>query len=560
MKTMISFKQLPLKKKVLFFELIGWLSAFTFIVILIAISTRGFNPSLAPYNKTVLSIPTSKINLTKEDLSIQWYAVFILSGIILAGFMGVHEFDRFKINRDKLINAMLIIVPLSIISSRLYYVIFDPKHSFQTFIDIIDLREGGLSIHGAIIGALISVIVWSKVTKTNILIIFDVTIIGFLIGQIAGRWGNFINGEAHGGPIGDSSIKKILAPFIIAQMYNTQEAAGTLVHPTFLYELFFNFLALISLVIYRRMRILKIGDTFIFYLIYYAVLRGMLIEPMRTDPLKVGGVNINQVPQMVAFITVAVSLYTAVRLFYKLKRKQSVPYYYDISEFSGRYAACNRNIKMVLFDLDGTILDSKNIIIKSFQETFKNKLNLILSEEQCLKFIGPSLWESFTPYASKEISVDDLVNEYTSINKSLHTRQNLKLFPHVKYMLFRLKFLNYKLGIVSSKRREVVLQGLELFKIKNYFDTIVCVDDIKTSKPSPEGIIKACDDMAISSEEVLYVGDHEIDILAAQGAFAKNALVAHSQNFDKAIKLNPDIVISSFKEIELYLQKVNAWN
>lgn len=555
---MISLKKIELKKRVLFFEFLGWLIAGLILISLIAIATRGFNPAKAPYNPTAITVYLSKINLS--DLKIQWYAIFILSGIIAAAFMGTHEFDRFKINRDKLINALLIIVPISIVSSRLYYVIFDPEKSFKTLGQILDIRSGGLSIHGAIIGALISIIVWAKITKTNILIILDVTIIGFLIGQIFGRWGNFMNAEAHGAPMMESPLKNILAPFIKAQMSKTAEFPSQLVHPTFLYELFFNFLALMALVIYRRMRILKIGDTFVFYLIYYGVLRGLLIEPLRTDPLKIGGVNINSYPQMIAFSLIAIAVFVAVRLFYKLKRKASVPYYYDLTTFTGRYNQTKRNLKLVLFDLDGTLLDSKEIIIKSFRTTFKNLLNKEFSDNELLKFIGPSLKVSFTPYANEKVSVDDLINEYTKINKSLHTKEFLKLFPKVKYTLFRLKYLNYQVGLVSSKRREVVMDGLELFGITKYFDTIVCVEDVLTPKPSPEGIIKACNNLGINPKNTIYVGDHVIDIQAAQSAYAKACLVSYASNFEKALNINPDLVIDNVLEIEKYLGKVNSWN
>ena len=225
---------------------------------------------------------------------IAWYAIFILSGIVVAAVFAYFEFKRAKWNTDILMDALLIFVPLSIVCARLFYVFFSwigegVKYSFA---DIINIRDGGLAIHGVIIGVFIGLILFTRRKKISYWGFLDMVIVGLFIGQIMGRWGNFMNHEAYGPAIQSEWVLKVLPNFIVNQMTSSTNAA-IVYHPTFLYEGIWNFIGLVIVLLTRRKRITKVGDYAGFYLIWYGLGRGILIEPFRQDPLLFFGVRVN---------------------------------------------------------------------------------------------------------------------------------------------------------------------------------------------------------------------------------------------------------------------------
>ena len=125
---------------------------------------------------------------------------------------------RFGWETDDILDGVLIIAPLAIIGARLYYVLFDPAGSPDSFIDVIAIWEGGLAIHGAIIVAAIGIIIYSRYKKINVFAVADLLAIGLLMGQIAGRWGNFMNAEAHGAATTSKFLQSVLPNFITHQM------------------------------------------------------------------------------------------------------------------------------------------------------------------------------------------------------------------------------------------------------------------------------------------------------------------------------------------------------
>lgn len=276
------------------------------------------------YNSVAISI---------GGFDIAWYAIFILSGISMGTILGYREAKLLNINRDHLIDGVLIGVVLSIIGARLYYVAFNPVGGFK---EIIDIRTGGLAIHGVIISMILFVPIYTRIRKMNVWGLIDMLAIAFLIGQVIGRWGNFFNQEAHGGPISEGTLNflnYIIPNFIMKNM----NIGGTYYHPTFLYEGLWNFAGLVFLLIIRRKRVLKLGDMFGLYLIWYGVGRGLLIEPFRTDPL----LFINTADPENFFlnmlnrvnVVLSLTLFTiGGTLFIVLKNKliPNMPYYYDV--------------------------------------------------------------------------------------------------------------------------------------------------------------------------------------------------------------------------------------
>ena len=226
-----------------------------------------------PYNSVALSLPFADI---------AWYAVFILTGISLGAFFSYQEFKRLGWDTEILFDGLLYAVPLAIIGSRIYDVIFKFDR-YDNFLEMLGYVPGegfslaGLSIHGAVITTVIFLIFFSKKKKINFWILADILAIGFLVGQIIGRWGNFMNHELYGPVIESQWLIDILPTFIRQQMV----VGGLVHHPTFLYEGIWNFIGLVFLFVARRKRWFKIGDMLGLYLIWYGLGRGLIIEPLR---------------------------------------------------------------------------------------------------------------------------------------------------------------------------------------------------------------------------------------------------------------------------------------
>ena len=200
---------------------------------------------------------------------IYWYAIIIASGFLLAVYYGMKRSREFGTTDDEIMEMLLFAVPCAIIFARLYYVVFNPAEYIEDPIRVLYIWEGGIAIYGAVIGAIIGALIYCKIKKITIVRFLDIGALGLMIGQSIGRWGNFVNAEAHGG---ETSL-----PW--RMMING--AAG--VHPTFLYESLWNALGFVLLHFYSKKRKFN-GEVFALYVIWYGIGRAM-IEGLRTDSL-----------------------------------------------------------------------------------------------------------------------------------------------------------------------------------------------------------------------------------------------------------------------------------
>jgi phosphatidylglycerol:prolipoprotein diacylglycerol transferase len=281
------------------------------VIILITIAISSLNGS--PLDSSINQFE----NRTAFDLgfaTVAWYAVFILTGIIIGATLSYFEFKKLGWDTEILFDGLLFGVPLAIVGARLYYVIFDPSPNYETFMDVINITQGGLAIHGAVITALVFLIFFTKKKKIDFWVMADIIAIGFLVGQIVGRWGNFMNGEAHGPVIQSEFMLNILPNFIKTNMTTS---TGTIIHPTFFYEGLWNFAGLVFLLITRRFKLFKVGDMIALYLIWYGLGRGLIIEPLRTDPLYIFGLKANIVLSLTLFAGGGLLLLVLKRVIFK---------------------------------------------------------------------------------------------------------------------------------------------------------------------------------------------------------------------------------------------------
>ena len=208
----------------------------------------------------------------------------------------------------------------------------------------------------------------------------------------------------------------------------------------------------------------------------------------------------------------------------------------------------------ILFDLDGTILNTDKLIKKTFIKVFeKYKPEYILSEDELLSFLGPSLKESFLKYFSSE-KVDELIEYYHDYNHS-HHKDFVYVYPSVIETLEYLKNKDYPLAIVTTKLKIAADIGLNTFDLKKYFDVVIGYDDVRTTKPDPEGILKAM--KLLKVEKAICVGDNITDIEAGKNAGVKTIAVKWSpKGFKKLQELNPDLLVDKMIEIIPYIEGV----
>ncbi len=211
-------------------------------------------------------------------LEIRWYGILMVLSFILAGSLLQRWGKEAGYKEDDLLDLTLVVILTAILGARLYYVAFSWDYYRGDILKIINLRGGGLAIHGGIIGGLLGGYIFSRIRKLNFLELTDFVAPGLILGQAIGRWGNFFNQEAHGGPTN--------LPWAIT-------VAGEKVHPTFLYESLWN-LAVFFILLKTLKKKKFDGQVFLLHGILYSLGR-FWIEGLRTDSLMLGPLRIAQV-------------------------------------------------------------------------------------------------------------------------------------------------------------------------------------------------------------------------------------------------------------------------
>jgi len=243
----------------------------------------------------------NRVALDLGFIEIYWYSITMLLGVVLGSLLAYFEIKRLKLNKEYYFNMIFYAIIFGFLGARLYYVLFNLDYYLNNLSEILAVWNGGLAIHGGIIGGTLTIIVYSLKNKkkiSEILKYVDISAVGVMAGQIIGRWGNFFNGEAHGGRTTIEFLKSIHIPdFIIKGM----TINNVVYHPTFLYESMLNLMGLIILLIVRRNKKIKNGMILSLYLIWYSIVR-IFIESMRTDSLMLGSLKMAQVISIVLII------------------------------------------------------------------------------------------------------------------------------------------------------------------------------------------------------------------------------------------------------------------
>lgn len=252
--------------------------------------------------------------------NIYWYGIIIAAGFLLAVAFGLWKAPKFGLDPDQIIDAIYIVVPSAIVGARIYYVIFNPSVCFDadgafSLYRMVAFWDGGLAIYGGVIATVVSALAFCKVRKVDFWSGMDITVYGLLIGQLIGRWGNFVNVEAYGGvtdlPWRMCSVS--IANELWRDGLLESEAAyqsvidGTLgVHPTFLYESLWNLLGLVILLLLMKKGRKFNGQMFLSYVIWYGLGRAA-IEGLRTDSLYFFGTPIRS-SQMLGIVSAAAAI------------------------------------------------------------------------------------------------------------------------------------------------------------------------------------------------------------------------------------------------------------
>ena len=259
-------------------------------------------------------LPNVGKTISVFGFDIAYYGITIAIAMIVGISIALHEAKRTGQNQDTYLDLLMLTMLTSVVGARIYYVIFSWDNYKDNLGEILNIRNGGLAIYGGIIAGVITVFIYSKITKMKFLQIADTVCMGLAAGQIIGRWGNFFNREAFGEYTNNLlamqlPVSAVRENEITSAMWNHIVTIGGVeyiqVHPTFLYEGLWNLMVLLFLFWFRKRKKFE-GELFFCYLAGYGVGR-FWIESLRTDQLLLPGIHV-PVSQMLSAVLVIVSL------------------------------------------------------------------------------------------------------------------------------------------------------------------------------------------------------------------------------------------------------------
>lgn len=214
-----------------------------------------------------------------------------------------------------------------------------------------------------------------------------------------------------------------------------------------------------------------------------------------------------------------------------------------------------KHYKAILFDLDGTLADTYEIILNCFHHSLHEVVGSCPSDEVLMKKVGQPLAVQMRDFVSDEETVQKLLVSYRKHNDDIHDNL-IRLFPGIYRMLQVLCDKGYTLGVVTSKRNDAALHGLRLLGILDFMSVVIGADDTELHKPHPEPVMLACKRLACACDEALFIGDSPYDIEAGKAAGTDTIAVTWGM-FDTALlaSLNPDLLASKAEDIVMFVDK-----
>ncbi|WP_143414964.1 pyrophosphatase PpaX [Geobacillus sp. E263] len=205
------------------------------------------------------------------------------------------------------------------------------------------------------------------------------------------------------------------------------------------------------------------------------------------------------------------------------------------------------NIRTILFDLDGTLIDTNELIIQSFLHTLEKYYPGKYKREDVLPFIGPPLYETFN--ALDPSRVQEMIDTYRAFNHAQHDAL-IREFETVYETIETLHQNGFRLGVVTTKIHQTAVMGLKKTRLEPFFDCVIGLDDVKHAKPDPEPIYKALDLLQSTPDEALMVGDNYHDILAGKRAGTKTAGVAWAiKGREYLEQYEPDFMLEKMSDL-----------
>lgn len=262
-----------------------------------------------------MNIVPNPIALQIGPLTVRWYGILIMSGALIGLFFAMREAARQQINPEHFLDLLLYGFPISVVAARLYYVVFEWETYKNAPFEAIKVWHGGLAIHGALIGAVLTGCFFTRKRGLSFWKIADVAAPSIIFAQAVGRWGNFFNQEAFGYPT-DLPWGLYIAPQNRPPGYEN----FAYFHPTFLYESLWDLGVFLLLLWFRRRKGVRQGEVFFTYLIAYSIGR-FFVEGLRTDSLMLGPYL--RAAQVVSLILIVLSL----AMIWVRRRFYRLPYY-----------------------------------------------------------------------------------------------------------------------------------------------------------------------------------------------------------------------------------------
>ena len=471
--------------------------------------------------------PSRKIFLKIGSIEITWYAILIISGMIIAYYLSRYYYKKrrnAKATDDFLDDILCIIIIAGILGARLWFCLFyNLDYYLSNPSQILAIWDGGLAIHGGLIIGGLSCLVYCKHKGFSFLRTADVVFPTVLIAQAIGRWGNFVNQECHGPEVSESFFDGILFFLKDGMCIN-----GTYYMPMFFFESCGCILGFILIKFVLEKHQNKRGDLFWAYLMWYGIVR-LIIETFRTDSLYIGNTGI-KTAQVVSLVYILIGSLGYIGLFDKLFIK-------------------NKKKPTILFDFDETLASTYDLVAKTYEVLLErhNKSELYTPELR-KSLIGPSIFEILPKlFPGEEINV--IAEEFRSIQPGL-INDTVKPIDGAIEVLSKLKEEGYNIGIVSSRNKPSLINISHITGIDKYIDDMIGEDDVSKNKPDPEGIATIIARNKWNGDDVIYIGDRATDVNCAKNYGAYGIAYVRKEIYrEELVEAKPNEITTDLRDI-----------